>query len=82
MVICSWERERVIERVVNNTMYREKGDIELHGDTYRLRHRVTQRDRYSGTERYVVSQLDRRERGTQKRWIHCETEWYYIGRQL
>ena len=24
MVICSWERERVIERVVNNTLYREK----------------------------------------------------------
>ena len=43
---------------------------------------MTQRDRYSGTERYVVSQLDRRERGTQKRWIHCETEWYYVGRQL
>ena len=24
MVICSWERDRVIERVVNNTLYREK----------------------------------------------------------
>ena len=43
---------------------------------------MTQRDRYTVTERYVVSQLDRRERGTQKIRILCETEWYYIGRQL
>ena len=43
---------------------------------------MTHRDRYTVAERFVVSQLDRRERGTQKRLIHCETELYYIGRQL
>ena len=75
MVICSWEREGDREGGQQHNVYRE-GQIELDGYTYILRHRVTHRARYTVTERYVVSQLDRTERGTHKRWIHCETEWY------
>ena len=74
------ERDGDREGCQQDTVYGE-GQLELDGDTYRLRHRVDQRDRYTVTERDVVSQLDRRERGTQKRWIYCETEWYQIGRE-
>ena len=60
------EREGDREGCQQHNVQRE-GQIELDGDTYRLRHRVTQRDRYTVTERDVVSQLERREREVQRR---------------
>ena len=60
------EREGDREGCQQHTVYGE-GQLELDGDTYRLRHRVAQRDRYTVAERDVLSQLERREREVHRR---------------